>query len=272
MFLLFLLAGRTSNAQTIVFEKTFGSPYASFEPNASAMDEEGNVFITGRYDTSVEFFKNVNGKTVLADTSLPYGPLMFVYKINSEGKMLRRIFLNALEGMDIIVTKEGNVLATGFMNRYRDENYNGDKTQGVCLFLLTKELDMLGRNIYPSYYNSVPYKLLETSENKILIVAHSLIYKDTIQGGIFDTDGNRMIVTDKNGTMLQDTILRMRTMHNNLDFDYNKIYARRDSSILPVCSVYDVKEIKNGFLFFAAAYGRPPESSFLLFETDKNFK
>jgi len=193
--------------QTLLSEKIYADAHASFEPRAMALHSNGNVYVTGRYETSTGYYTTRNGKTVVADTSLPRGTHMFILRFDSTGKMLQRIYLPALEGLDIRITRSENILACGFLNGYREENYEGDRTQGVFACLLNPQLEPIWKQTYPLRYNSVPQKIVEGADGNILILANAETKTTPNSFGRNDVIASRCILTDSGGKLLKDTLM-----------------------------------------------------------------
>ncbi len=284
----------------IIYEKTFGSPYASFRPNAITIDKEGIMYIIGRYRYSRITSKLENLEDADADTTLPSSldPSLYIFKVSKEGKMINRTFLPwVIEGIDISITKDNNLLVTGFINNYREKNYEGDRTQGVWAALMNTDFKIRWQRNYPSYYNSVPDKIMETSDGKVLITAHSTIaYSD-----YFPYDNSRLILLDKNGTLLQD-ILPMKDIDSSVCKNYpynqwlrhirsntgkefndssNKFFDIDISNILThslFCSIEGAIPMPQGILFGgtidASGNGKffSEENYFFLAETDNNLQ
>lgn len=266
-----------SNGQSVVYEKTFGSPYANFRPNAIAADNNGNIYITGRYETGLEFFKEVNGVTKYADTTLPYGTMMYLDKISSDGKLVKQVFLNAIEGLDLCVTKEGNIAVTGFTNNYRKENYTGDRTQGVYTALLTPDLKIYWWEIDSSQYNSTPEKIIETNDGNQLVLASSLIKKVPVSTYIDDDiERNRFILINKKGKILKDTsIYAMDQYIYDDSIGVSLLLSQKKRVIPPPSHLYGMLETDNGFLFSGESSSNPNtvygDNVFFIMETDKKF-
>lgn len=203
----FCISVCTAFAQTLLSEKVTADAHASFESRALALHNNGDVYVTGRYETSVGYYTERNGVTVVADTTLPHGTRMFVMRFDSTGKMQQRIYLPALEGMDIRITRSGDILGCGFLNRYREENYEGDRTQGVFAALLNPQLELIWKQIYPLRYNSVPEKIVEGGDGRILILANAQVKAIPNSFGQNDIIASRCILTDADGTLLKDTLM-----------------------------------------------------------------
>ncbi len=269
-----------TNGQSIVYEKTFGSLYAEFRPNAIAVDKEGNSYITGRCETNLAYFKKVGDDYKYADTTIPEGTHLYLYKINNEGKLTKRIFLWAIEGIDLCITKDGNIALTGFVTRYRKENYEGDRTQGVYSAMLNKNLEMIWQKIDSSQYNSVPEKMIETKDGNLLIVAHSMIKKVPLNYGLTDDDTHdRFLLINKNGKTIKDTTLEMVEIdHSKTDefLHLKPLYNANAPKIAPANLIYDVIETETSFVFAGTAMsnemGIAMGQKFFIMETDKQFK
>ncbi|MBL0912628.1 MAG: hypothetical protein IBJ09_09665 [Bacteroidia bacterium] len=203
----FCISVLTACAQTLLSEKVTADAHASFEPRAMALHNNGNVYVTGRYETSVGYYTRRNGVTVVADTSLPYGTRMFVMRLDSTGKMQQRIYLPALEGLDIRITRSGDILACGFLNGYREENYEGDRTQGVFAALLNPQLELIWKRLYPLPYNSTPRKIVEAADGNILILANAQVKAQPNSFGQNDLMATRCILTDAQGKLRKDSLM-----------------------------------------------------------------
>ncbi|MGQ3132064.1 MAG: hypothetical protein ACT6RE_08720 [Flavobacteriales bacterium] len=242
----FCISVCTAFAQTLLSEKVTADAHASFEPRALALHNSGDVYVTGRYETSVGYYTKRNGVTVVADTTLPHGTRMFLMRFDSTGQMLQRIYMPALEGLDIRITHGGNILACGFLNRYREENYEGDRTQGVFAALLNPQLELIWKQIYPLQYNSVPQKIVEGNDGHILILANAQVKATPNSFGQNDIIASRCILTDAGGKLLKDTLM------------YAPLY-RTPNTLYP----YDACVSDSGFLILGH-YQYPGASEVLL--------
>jgi hypothetical protein len=191
-------------AQQVVWEKVLGSDVADFDARDAVTDSKGNIYIVGRYETGLEFFKTVNGETTYADTTLPYGTHPYVEKISPQGKLLKRIFLPGIEAQDIVLLSDNRIAVCGFMNDYREKNYDRDRGQGVFSVFLDSALKRSNYKTYPSFYNSTPFGMTFDSKNGLVIAASSFTKPDPSMG-LGDEYSLRLIHTDEKGTVLQDT-------------------------------------------------------------------
>jgi hypothetical protein len=230
-FLLVLLAGCT-HGQKVVYEITEGSPYSSFVPRALTISNSGSVFITGGFDRTIKYYKTVNGKTVRADSTLPGDNTMFVMKMDANGKMVKRafcpmvyslmqkrVYAQVIEGNDITITRDGNLLVTGFVTGYRERNYEGDRTQGVYAALIDTNFRLVWDTLYPSYYNSVGEKVMETADGNFIINASVFLRKDSVSQYLDNhVTGTRLLKISKKGRLLVDTLLA--TLPRDFDYDF----------------------------------------------------
>lgn len=204
-FSLFVLVVSNSlSAQQVVWEKVMGSDVAGFDARDAVMDSKGNTYVVGRYETGLEFFKTVNGETVYADTTLPYGTHPYVEKINSEGKSVKRIFLPGIEAEQVVLLSDNRIAICGFMNNYREKNYDRDRGQGVYSAFLDSNLRMKSYTEYPSFYNSTPVGMTFDSRNGLIIAATSFTKPDPSMG-LGDEYSLRLIHTDEKGAALVDS-------------------------------------------------------------------
>lgn len=203
-FLGILLVTNQLFAQQITWEKVLGSNVADFVVQDAVTDSKGNTYVVGRYDTGLAFFKTVNGKTVYADTTLPYGAHPFVQKISPDGKQVKRVFLPGIEAQHIVLLSDNRLAVCGFMNDYRKKNYDRDRGQGVFSAFLDSNLRLNTYTHYPSFYNSTPFGMTSDSKNRLIIAASSFTKPDPNMG-YRDEYSLRLIHTDENGTSLRDT-------------------------------------------------------------------
>ena len=199
-----LLVSNQLPAQQVIWEKVLGSDVADFDVRDAVTDSKGNTYIAGRYETGVEFFKTVNGKTVYADTTLPYGTRPFVTKISPDGKFLKHIFLPGIEAQHIVLLSDNRMAVCGFMNDYRKKNYDRDRGQGVFSVFLDSTLKGSNYKIYPSFYNSTPFGMTFDSKNGLIIAASSFTKPDPGMG-LQDEYSLRLIHTNEKGSAICDT-------------------------------------------------------------------
>ncbi|WP_343634628.1 hypothetical protein [Fluviicola sp.] len=220
-FSLFILVFSSQlSAQQVVWEKVLGSNVADFDSRDAVTDSKGNTYIVGRYETGIAFFKTVNGQTVYADTTLPFGTSPFVWKISPDGKLLKRIFLPGIEAQHIVLLSDNRLAVCGFMNDYREKNYEQDRGQGVFSVFLDSTLEGSNYNIYPSFYNSTPFGMTFDSENGLIIAASAFTGPDP-NIGLHDVYSLRLIRTNDQGATLRDTICLYPVW-----FTKSKYYAR----------------------------------------------
>lgn len=199
----FLISNQLS-AQRVVWEKVLGSDVADFDARDAVTDSKGNTYIVGRYETGLEFFKTVNGETVYADTTLPYGTHPYVEKISQDGKLLKRAFLPGIEAQHVVLLSDNRIAVCGFMNDYREKNYDRDRGQGVFSVFLDSVLKGSNYKTYPSFYNSTPFGMTFDSKNGLVIAASSFTKPDPAMG-LGDQYSLRLIHTDENGSSICDT-------------------------------------------------------------------
>ncbi|HEU4717394.1 MAG TPA: hypothetical protein VFU15_06165, partial [Bacteroidia bacterium] len=184
-------------------------------------------------------------------------------------KLLKRVFLHAIEGESILFTDDGNIFATGFVTRYRPENYRGDLTQGVCAFLLDTALNVTWRETYPCFYNSVPHAAIQLRDHSFLVIASTLVYKDTVNWGADDRDDNRMLIIGPGGKSVRDTIL-LSVKRDRYEQEYYDMYPHAKPE-MPFCYLYNVVETDSGFIFSGTFLASLSDWSVILIRTDKNF-
>ncbi len=199
-----LLLANQVFAQQTGWEKVLGSNVADFIARDAVTDSKGNVYIVGRYETGLAFFKTVKGETVYADTTLPYGTHPFVQKVSSDGKLLKRIFLPGIEAQHVVILHDNQIAVCGFMNDYREKNYDRDRGQGVFSAFLDSSLRLNSYTEYPSFYNSTPFGMTFDSKNGLVIGASSFTTPDPNMG-YRDEYSLRLIHTDEKGSALRDT-------------------------------------------------------------------
>lgn len=199
-----LLVSNQLFAQQVIWEKVLGSDVADFDARDAVTDSKGNIYVVGRYETGVEFFKTVNGKTVYADTTLPYGTHPYVEKLSPDGKLLKRTFLPGIEAQHIALLSDNRIAVCGFMNDYREKNYDRDRGQGVFSVFLDSVLKISNYKTYPSFYNSTPFGMTFDSKNGLIIAASSFTSPDPGMG-LQDVYSLRLIRTNENGSLICDT-------------------------------------------------------------------
>lgn len=199
-----LLVSNQVSAQQVIWEKVLGSDVADFDARDAVTDSKGNIYVVGRYETGVEFFKTVNGETVYADTTLPYGTHPYVEKISPDGKLLKRTFLPGIEAQHIVLLSDNRIAVCGFMNGYREKNYDRDRGQGVFSVFLDSVLKRSNYKTYPSFYNSTPFGMTFDSKNGLIIAASSFTSPDPSMG-LQDVYSLRLIRTNENGSVICDT-------------------------------------------------------------------
>lgn len=195
-------------AQSSDWEKIEGSNVANFDPMDAVSDAQGNIYVVGRYETGVEFFKKVNGKTVYADTTLPYGTHPFIQKFTPTGRLIRSAFLPGIEAQHIVLLADNRIAVSGFMNDYREKNYERDRGQGVFALFMDTTLKTQTYHVYPSVYNSTPFGMTCDAKNGLIIAATSFTKPDP-EMGLKDEYSLRLIHTDAKGkTLFDSTYLR----------------------------------------------------------------
>lgn len=207
-FIWFCLSGNILFSQSTVWEKIEGSKFANFDPMNAVTDAQGNTYVVGRYETGLEFFKEVNGKTVYADTTLPYGTHPFIQKFSPTGKLICSAFLPGIEAQHIVLLADHRIAVSGFMNDYREKNYERDRGQGVFALFLDTTLKTQAYRVYPSFYNSTPFGMTCDAQNGLIIAASSFTKPDP-EMGLKDEFSLRLIHTDATGaTLFDSTYLR----------------------------------------------------------------
>lgn len=284
----------------IVYETTAGSPYSTFKPRTLAVSNSGSVYVAGGFDKTVQYYKTVDGHTVRADSTLPSYNAMFLMKMDAGGKMVKRAFFpvvyslarkdvyaEVIEGNDMVLTRKGELLITGFVTRYRKENYKGDRTQGVYAALIDTNLTLVWDTLIPSYYNSVGEKVIETADGDFVIVASTFLRSDSVAKYLDNSvTATRLLKISGKGSPLMDTLLP--TLPRDVDYEflaahpnakaffYNNFHDSDLNHLLPPFDVEDVKEIPGGYMFSGVVLKREYSGweqpyKALLFETDKNF-
>jgi hypothetical protein len=196
-----------SVAQEISWEKVQGSDIVNYESNDLVVDSRENLWLTGRYETGLEFFVTENGVVRYADSTLPHGTYPFVQKLDQNGKLLKQVLLPGIEGERIIQLNDNRFAVCGFMNGYREKNYDRDRAQGVFLMLLDSSLRRLTYREYPSFYNSTAFGMIPDGQGGLVIAARSFTEPDP-KMGINDVFSLRLIHTDSKGNPIRDTTFR----------------------------------------------------------------
>ena len=289
----------SSHAQSLEWEiLETHDPIAEFHPTALAVAPSGTFYVTGKYQHGTEYYKSVDGVTVIADSTMPNIGLfgsMFVYKFTSDGKLANRSFAGGLaseyrklkpedfrkdhlmlpsvvEGNTIQVTSTGKLFITGFANGYREKNYETDRAQGIFAMMLDTNFMLKWDKMYPSFYNSTPQKAIENEDGQFIILGTSLIKTVDVSKYLSEnTVSPRILKVSAKGKLLADTLLQDLPSREDLywdDTDKHTYLAGEATSFV---------EMPTGYLFSGTIKERSIGSSVsryaaLLMETDKDFK
>ncbi|MNK12827.1 hypothetical protein D3C87_309050 [compost metagenome] len=191
-------------AQQIGWEKVIGSEVASYIPNDLVINPDGTMILVGRYETGTGFFRTVDGVTKYADSTLPFGTHPFVQKLDKDGNLLKQVFLPGIEAQHVVQMDDNRWAVCGFMNGYREKNYEGDRAQGIFLVFLDSNLNRLSYTHYPSYYNSTPLGMIADQQGGLIIAADSYTKSDH-ELGFNDIYSLRLVHTDPKGKLITDT-------------------------------------------------------------------
>lgn len=196
-----LLYSCNAGAQDQTIETIIVHNQCELEGNGICPSGDGGLIVTGRCDDCYkesQLSSLDKSKSQVTEQEMREGA--FIARLDQQGKLVWIQSIRGISSKRVLPTADGNFMVTGFIPGYREELYNGDRTQGIWAGKYSPDGQEIWWKILKSNYNSTASDMWMCGNGDALILGD----KESPGEGYIRPEQGRLVRIDADGTLLWD--------------------------------------------------------------------